>query len=836
MAKAAIGVVPGSRIKTARQIRRRNAPLVAAVSAAFAAMAGAPLAHAEGEDATAASPLENIVVTAQKRTENLQEVPFAIQAFTTEKLEELHVEGLDDYVKFMPSVSYVRSQGEGDNGQPGTAHVYIRGVVSGGDGNHSGPLPSVGTYLDEQPVTTIDGNLDVHIYDIERIEVLEGPQGTLYGASSESGTIRIITNKPDPKKFSAGYDVGLDKVNHGGIGSIAEGYINLPIADHAAIRLVGWDEHDAGYISNVAGTNASAGIVNGIRTFPLWDQPGYNGGIGQISNAAYVKSNYNTVATKGGRAALRLDLNDSWTITPTFMAQSTSANGFFGMDPAVGDLKVAHFGPESSSDSFAQSALTIEGKLYDLDVTYAGAWMKRDSHSVAEYSDYSFFYEVVDPSVQPFYTDNAGKNINPQQIIYGDNWFTKLSHELRLSTPKRYPVRATVGAFTQRQTHEIYQNYVMPGFNGDGLADALSVPGWAYSFYLADLERVDKDEAIFGQLTWDINPHWALTGGLRQFWADNSLSGFYGGSTAGAAWLGVGVPNCGPPGGTPSPTYLPFRGAPCTDLQGETKESGHTPLLTLTYFGEEDKMLYATYSKGFRPGGVNRARDPNTHLFLAPYNAEYLTNFEFGWKTQWDNKRIRWNGALFRENWDNFQFAFLVPPSLTAVANAGKARINGFESELEWAIRGGWSLGLNLSLTDGKLAQDFADLNGVEAPSGTRLPVAPEFKLASVARYAFAMGDWKNNVQATFAYQTDSTPLLIVKQAQAAGTQPAFGLVDLSGGGERDKFSYNVYLSNLFDTRAQLTRFAECKPTVCSQTYFIPAQPRTIGFKIGQKF
>jgi iron complex outermembrane recepter protein len=143
----------------------------------------------------------------------------------------------------------------------------MRGVVSGQDGNHSGSQPSVGTYFDEQPVTTIDGTVDMHVYDIARIEVLEGPQGTLYGASSEAGTIRIITNKPDPTKFEAGYDVGGDQITTAAHGLEAEGFVNIPLSPIAAVRLVGWDEHDGGYINNVAGTDAAAGIVNGVRTF-----------------------------------------------------------------------------------------------------------------------------------------------------------------------------------------------------------------------------------------------------------------------------------------------------------------------------------------------------------------------------------------------------------------------------------------------------------------------------------------------------------------------------------------------------------------------------------------
>ncbi len=843
MAKAAAGLVPGSRNKTTRRIKRRNAQLLAAVSAAFAAMAGAPVAHAEGDE-SAAAPLEDIVVTAQKRTENLQEVPLSITALGSEKLEELHVTGLDDYVRLVPSLSYVRSQGEGGNGQPGTSHLYIRGVVSGGDGNHSGSLPSVGMYLDEQPVTTIDGNIDVHIYDIERIEVLEGPQGTLYGASSEAGTVRIITNKPDPSKFAAGYDLDFNVVKHGGFGHTEEGFINLPIAKNAAIRLVGWDEHDAGFIDNVAGTNAAAGIIDGVRTFPSWNAG--NGGLGTIgagaiTNAPFRKDHYNTVDTKGGRGALKFDLNDSWTITPSFMAQNVKTNGFFAYDPVVGDLQVAHFGPEGSTDSFAQGALTIEGKIQDFDIVYAGSYFKRDDHTVSEYSDYSFFYDKLFGSGK-YFVDNAGKLIDPQQKIIGDDWFYKTSHELRVSTPKKYAVKATVGAFIETQRHDIYQNYLVPGLNGDGLTDAISVPGWPHTIWLTDEERVDKDRAIFAQATWDIDPHWALTGGLRQFWYDNSLVGFYGFSSNWSTHEGTAT--CGPNGGAHNPTYAPFHGAPCTDLNGEVTGSGHSPLLTLTHFGDDDKMVYFTVSRGFRPGGVNRAQFPGTNVYVPPYKSDYLNNFELGWKTLWADKRVKWNAAVFRENWNNFQFSFLVPPSLTAIANAPNAHINGMESDLEWSLKGGLMLSANMTLTDGKLTQDYCNFqstcgssgNPVVAHAGTRLPVTPLFKGDFVARYNFKIQDWKSDVQAAYTFQTQTTPLLTNLETQLIGTQPAYGLLNLSVGGEINKMSLEAYISNVLDTRAQLSRFTECLPTTCSQTYIVPSNPLTIGIKFGQKF
>ena len=195
--------------------------------------------------------LEEIIVTAQKRAENMQDVPISIQALGTEQLEELHVNNFRDYVQMLPSVTMAPGAGGGYGAGAGFSAVYMRGVTTGGDGQAITSVPSVGMYLDEQPITTIQGNLDIHMYDIARVEALAGPQGTLYGASSQAGTIRIITNRPDPTAFDAGYGLEANMVDGDDSGYIAEGFVNVPIGDQAAIRLVGWYREDAGWVDNV---------------------------------------------------------------------------------------------------------------------------------------------------------------------------------------------------------------------------------------------------------------------------------------------------------------------------------------------------------------------------------------------------------------------------------------------------------------------------------------------------------------------------------------------------------------------------------------------------------
>ena len=768
---------------------------------------------AHATDPADAPVLEEITVTAQKRSENLQDVPLSIQAFSTARLEELGIGDFDDYAKYLPSVSFQKV------GSPSFEHTYMRGVSSGGDGNHSGSQPSVGMYLDEQPVTTIDGNLNIHLYDIERVEALAGPQGTLYGASSQAGTIRIISNKPDPSGFKAGYDLDLNNVDHGGTGYDVEAFVNLPLTSTAAVRLVGWDQHDAGYISNVHGT----------VTFPT------SGAV--FDNAALVKKDYNTVETTGGRAALKVELNDSWTIMPTVMGQVQRTDGDFAYNPAVGDLEVQHYFPQYVRDSWVQSALTVEGKIGNFDLVYAGAYLLRNTHEQSDYTDYSLYY---DSAYGKYFVDNAGKLINPAQTIIGTDHYSKYSHELRISSPKENRLRFVGGLFLERQVHEILQDYVVD--NGDQLGSVapnnVSVPGWPGTLWLTDQERVDRDKAIFGELTFDITEHLSASAGLRHFTYDNSLQGFYGFNSTFSS--NEGIATCFTP-------FVPFHGAPCSDLDRGTSGSGNSPKFNLTYKFDPDRLIYATYSKGFRPGGVNR----NGGGTIPPYQPDYLKNYEIGWKTSWFDNRLRFNGAVFREDWSNFQFSYLGPNSLTIITNAGQARIDGLETDLEFAATQNLTLTSGFSWLNARLTQTFCgdpsicgapgfDPSTYEqyAPAGTRLPVTPRFKGNITARYTFPVGTYKGDIQGSAVYVGERTSDLRPLAANALGDEPSYAVFDFSAGIQMNSFHYSVYINNAFDKRAVLDRYAECDVLLCGAIaqYVVPNQPRTIGVKFGQKF
>lgn len=294
-----------------------------------ALLGGSILAGSQAQAADAPPPVVTtpdaggqIVVTAQKRAQYLQDVPISLEAFGSKKLEENQISSFDDYAKLLPSVSF-QSFG------PGQSQIYFRGVSSGYDanGSHSGPQPTSAIYVDEIPLTTIGGAPDLHVYDMERVEALSGPQGTLFGSSSLSGTLRLITKKPNPAKFEAGFDMTGTTYGKGSnsSGGTVEGFINVPLGHDIAVRASAFYERDGGYISNVAGT----------RTYQVNDQNGNPANYGPVTNAAFVKKNFNDTETAGGRAALGVTLGD-WYVEPSLIYQHQNSHGSYLYDPSVG--------------------------------------------------------------------------------------------------------------------------------------------------------------------------------------------------------------------------------------------------------------------------------------------------------------------------------------------------------------------------------------------------------------------------------------------------------------------------------------------------------------------
>jgi iron complex outermembrane recepter protein len=828
--------------------------------------------------AWAQAPVEEesavIIVTAQKREEDLQKVPISIQALGGRKLEQLNISNFQDFTKQLPSVSFLSAQ-------PGVTTVYMRGVAAvagGAEGNHSGSLPQVGTYLDEQPVTTIGGTLDVHIYDISRIESLAGPQGTLYGASSEAGTIRIITNKPDLGSAYGQIDGAITAVANGGGGGKLEGFYNLPLTSNMALRVVGFYQRDPGFIDNVFGCRAFLPETDPAACTAS------NGGIA-ISNTEFVQNNYNDTEIAGGRAALKVELDGNWTVTPTVMYQDTRSHGFYAYDPSVGDLKVQHSLPEFRRDRFVQAALTVEGKIGNWDLVYAGAYLDRTTYSESDYTDYAEAYDALYADYGGlagyfYFLDNGDNLIDPRQHVIGSDHFRKMSQELRISSPSDAPLRLVAGLFFQRQSNAIHQDYQVAG-----LAPLLSVNGLPGTLWLTQQHRVDKDYAVFGEASYDIDPTLTFTAGLRAFKYDNTLIGFFGfgrnpgyvqGASGNPPPNGAGSSRTGVAGcftttgarlrdaqlaGQTNNTLLPaaVSGSPCTNLGTfangaiepvQAEGDGVTYRFNLSWKATPDTMFYATWSRGFRPGGINRRAD------VAPYQPDYLTNYEVGAKIALMDGKMRINSALYQQDWKQFQFSFLGANSFTEIHNGPNARIRGFETDIAY-VSGPLSLSSAFAFTDAKTRQNlclFTDPtlkctdpgNLVSAPAGTRLPITPQFKISGTGRYSVPIGAAKGFGQISLSHQSSASSDLrqavfevfsgnVISPAAKTGRISAFNTVDIAAGADWSRYSVEFFVSNLFDERGELSRFSACGS--CGQRpYILPITPRTVGLRLGGKF
>lgn len=720
-----------------------------AVSSAFTC------APALAQDNPGNKVLEEVVVTAQKRSQSLQDVPLSVQVLDSKAIDQLNISNFDDYINYMPSVSY-RSL------KPGSASIYIRGISSGGDGNASGQLPSVAIYLDEQPVTSVGRNLDVHIYDVARIETLAGPQGTLFGASSQAGNLRIITNKPNPAQFEGGYDVSMDKVEDGDNGYSFEGFVNIPVSDNAAIRLVGWHDKDGGYIDNIAASRTYN--VSGIT----------------IDNDPFVEKDFNEATNEGMRAALKVDLNDRWTVTPSVIYQSQETEGVWDHDPAdVGDLKVQRFGPDSTEDSWTQSNITVEGAIGDMHLTYVGSYLDREVDYV---NDYSSYVDYGGGFVEPYYTCYVGyfhATVNdcddPTIVFTEDSTYKRNTHELRLQSSEAQKLRWIVGAFYEESEHDFNLEWHIPD-----IQPIAAIRGDNY--FLTDQKRVDKETAVFGEVEYDFTDR--LTGliGARLFDNETTLEGF-----VGTIWW----PDCC------------FQTADNVDVDFD--DSDNILKLNLSYDIGDDDLVYVTWSEGYRRGGVNRVAT----VIGETYEQDFVTNYEFGWKSTFADGSLRFNGAVYFMEWDDFQFTQFDPAIslLGLTANVGQAESLGFELDASWQATNNWRLQLAYSYNDAELTEDYfrtpsdRAAGTPQAPDGTELPFVPDIQYTAISRYDFKIGSLNSYFQLDYSYTDESWNDLFLSRRQE---QDSYGIVNLALGVQQDNWSIDLALRNATDERAEI--------------------------------
>lgn len=631
-------------------------------SAALAiAMFGAGSGPALAQDAAAEEDtggIADIVVTATRREETANKIPVAIQALGGKQLEQLNVSNFEKLVEYLPSV---RTASRG----PGISSVYIRGLSTDTAGAQilgvAGVQPNVALYLNDAPASTPGRNLDIHATDFERVEVLAGPQGTLFGASAMGGAIRYITNKPNLTEFQAGFTAGASTTKKGSTSFSVEGFINIPIVeDKLALRLAAYSDHQGGYIDNVLGTyqmpwnpggpgvlptgnpllvehaiQSCVGVVGCVAT-PTGTSGGFQVPIRQsITNTAFIKKDYNDANYNGGRASLTFKLNDDWSIEAMGMYQELETDGVFDYAPGVGDLKVQQYGPNTLKDTILLGTLTLKGRLGMLDMIYSSSY--QDHHAVqqgdyAKYAGIGLYLPFYNCDRGVYYSGYANSASQGQTCYSPANSYKindrnrRWTQEFRVTTPADKPLRGTLGAFYDvNRIYDITQwNYVLPaaGF-AYNLAPHPSVnvlgagvlPG---SGFVNTILRRDRQWAIYGEASYDIIPDkLTLTGGARYYNESASMEGGSSTSFSGSVRYDCLTVNTNPVNGLTTCNYTPKAVTPTslaasavlsTNLAGisPAKYSGFIFKGNLSYKITPDSLVYFTYSEGFRPGGFNR--------------------------------------------------------------------------------------------------------------------------------------------------------------------------------------------------------------------------------------
>jgi outer membrane receptor protein involved in Fe transport len=781
--------------------------LFTAITASLAA-GGSGLALAqsdnEGEAESSAGALEEVTVTARKREENIQDIPQSILAFSQAEIERVGIRSLQDVAKFVPSMTVVGQSA-------GLQKIVFRGLA-----DSARPYiadSSAAIYLDEQPLTTGAQSPDIRPIDLERIEALAGPQGTLYGASSQSGTIRYIVAKPDPTAFDANVGGGMHSIEHGDVGWDADAMVNIPlIKDRLAIRLVGFGAKDAGFIDNVLSN--TPGRID-------WD----TGEVvpGQKTNAAYAGRDLNSTDWAGARISARWLMTDSWSLTGIYNYSKSEVNGYNDFDPTTGDLQTIKFHDELWDDEWSNFQLTLDGDLGFADMTTSLAYFERDTaYQFDATSGVAYYHSILGSygrgtcGSNPYYAyyniydfatacelNGTGYDVDdgdPTGFWRNDQRDTRWTFESRLTgSTSRWDW--TVGFFYQ----EAKQNWAF----GTHIDDYMQTESWAaYNALYGELEPTDvrwgsgeeskrTDLALFGETTFSLTDHWKLLLGAR--WYDTDID-------------------------RTATRRIPATG-PLVVVNPSGSDDGVLPKLGMQYFFEEDRMVYALYSEGFRTGGINRARGNPT--LPIEYNSDLLNNYEAGFKSRWMEGRLQFNAAIYHQLWEDMQLELTDPsyyccnePYQTVIANVGDAIVDGIDLDLNFLVSDQWALGVvatylfkneidnEISVYDDRAPDEIA----LYVPAGTQLPLSSDTNIAAYSEFTWPV-DWFSGgdvyLRLQYAYTGDSFNRLVDNDGDEEGTgyggrseQPAYTLWDMRGGFNSANWEFSAYIDNLTDERA----------------------------------
>jgi iron complex outermembrane recepter protein len=860
---------------------KANPKLACAIGAILSGAGGGFTRVAMAAETDTSDQIQEITVTAQRRSENMQNVPVTIQALTAETLEQLNVQTFDDFVKYLPNVTAT-------NTGPGQSSVFMRGLSTtpqGVQGSGSvGGFPSVAIYLDDQSGALPGRNLDIYAADLERIEVLEGPQGTIFGAGAESGVMRYITNKPKIDVTEGNVTAGYETTAHGDPSSNVEGVINLPlIAETLAVRAVIYSNSEGGYINNVPATFSRQPSDYSIAYYYGGVPSGPNS-ITSINNSTLVGKAINTVDYQGIRLGLAYKINDQWDALLTQSYQDMKSNGVFyemphtssvlaSLQQPLPDLSVETFLPSWNHDKFENTALTVNGRVGDLKLVYTGGYLVRNVEQQQDYTGYArganaAYYQCM-PTGAPAAQASCG---TPAGYWRDTVKNTHDSQEFRVSTPDDWRWRGIGGIFWE--DYSIHDNTdwfykSVPSCSATITANCLTnvgpPPGLGgvnnpavrpdNESYFDDITRGYSQKALFGSMDFDIIPKTlTVTAGTRYYRIKTTETGYSASSfDCNPSSLGYTIP--APCLGGGSANNFGFDTNETAGNYNKTY-SGFRSRADVSWHVTEDMLLYYTWSQGFRAGGFNRGESSHTvpgttQVYTIPtqFSPDTLVNNEIGWKTQWDDHRYEINGAVYREDWRNIQVELFLPldfSNLSFVANGPSYRVQGAELQaiarpihgLTFTAGASWNSSKQLGvayLNDTK----GNPITSVRAFGDPNVPLAqsPPQQFNLRARYDFDLGNYKAFFQVGGVHQAHSLSSIassttaFADQPGFSYNQPAWTEYDASAGFGKDAWMVHFYGTNLTDNRSDLyenpNQFIDAKTT---------SRPRTLGIRISYKF
>ncbi len=846
-------------------LRIKNRAKSAAVIAAVSAVIATPNINISAQGAGA---IEEIVVTSRKKTENLQDVPVSVSALTEEMLEERGINTFEDYLLQLPGVT---AGGAG----PGQNTIYIRGLASTTPNlttaGVAGLAPNVSFYLDEQPLAQPGRNLDVYAADVARIEVLAGPQGTLFGASSQAGVVRMITNKPKQGVSESSFEVETRFMPDGDTGTKLEAMINVPLGDSTALRFVAYSDERGGYIDQVAGqvdASASArfrtaGTVreNGLPVSS--SRAGFQAGA-DLSGAtllkanALVEENANDVEYRGFRSTLATELGDNWNATLVYAQQTIDADGVFFADPNLGDLEIQRYTQDEIKDEFDNMSLTLEGTIGELEVVYAGAYTDRDTNQMVDYTDYLFVGQYLPYYICDYYVTYltyapggvpTGTCGAPNLLVDSYTNTEVTSHEIRINADINDRTSVTAGVFMSDTTLTELNQFIYPGSVVNDITYACNhaltdtsvsgvinnaSPGWFSAgpycepvIFFNDIKRTDDQKGVFASLNIALSDTSELTLGAR--WYDIQVD--FEGSANSSFYNGFGAPDTQQFGSNLSAQYAPGNANGYPD---KAKTDGVIGKVTYAWNPSDDVMYYATWSEGFRPGLLNRPvgrTSPDGSYTVPPsIDSDEITNYEFGWKTILKDGQLRFNGSVFFVDVEGLQTTVFDPSivNLFFSDNAADAEIKGVEGDFTYYTnKEGLTVAGAFSVLDTKITKKLVPTNDVIV--GTDLAFAPKFQgNLRVKQERPLTNGMMSHILVQFTFSDKSySDVMEVNKAQ----QDSYSVLDLRVGISNDDWNAELYIDNVTDKRAAISN-----TFVFDRQRISYIRPMTIGIRYKKIF